>query len=200
MALRIYAEALGGAIKPELDGRSPTRSRYSSSANSYNLAYTIFGGTAPLLGIYLVEQSGSKIAPAIYMAIVSVAVFAIVLMMPETFRKSLFHAEDVQLRSAAGIDSFKLRAVDVCPKSAATIASPGRESLTGLVNQSGVLEVGLALAQKGADPFCEFATSERHRLRHRLGGKKIINRTIGTVQQHLGQAERSSWPCRQFLR
>ncbi len=96
MALRIYAEALGGAIKPELDGRSPTRTRYSSSAISYNLAYTIFGGTAPLLGIYLVEQSGSKIAPAIYMAIVSVAVFAIVLMMPETFRKSLFHAEDVQ--------------------------------------------------------------------------------------------------------
>lgn len=74
----------------------PTRTRYSSSAISYNLAYTIFGGTAPLLGTYLVQQSGSKIAPAIYMAIVSVAVFAVVLMLPETFKKSLVHAEDVQ--------------------------------------------------------------------------------------------------------
>jgi MHS family proline/betaine transporter-like MFS transporter len=75
----------------------PTRTRYSASAISYNLAYTIFGGTAPLLGTYLVQQSGSKIAPAIYMAIVSVAVFAIVLMIPETSKKSLVHAEDVQL-------------------------------------------------------------------------------------------------------
>ena len=75
----------------------PTRTRYSASAISYNLAYTIFGGTAPLLGTYLVQQSGSKIAPAIYMAIVSVAVFAVVLMIPETSKKSLVHAEDVQL-------------------------------------------------------------------------------------------------------
>lgn len=44
----------------------PTRTRYSASAISYNLAYTIFGGTAPLLGTWLVMKSGSKLAPAIY--------------------------------------------------------------------------------------------------------------------------------------
>lgn len=74
----------------------PTRTRYSASAISYNLAYTIFGGTAPLLGTYLVLQSGSKIAPALYMALVSVAVFLVVLMIPETYRTSLIHAEDVR--------------------------------------------------------------------------------------------------------
>lgn len=74
----------------------PTRTRYSASAISYNLAYTIFGGSAPFLGTYLVLQSGSKIAPAIYMAAVSVAVFLVVLMIPETFRKSLVHAEDTR--------------------------------------------------------------------------------------------------------
>lgn len=70
-------------------------------------------------------------------------------------------------------------------------------SFVDLINQSGVLEVGPALVQEGADPLREFATSECHGLRHRLGGKKIVNRTISTVQQHLGQAERSRWPRRQ---
>ena len=74
----------------------PTRTRYSASAISYNLAYTIFGGTAPFVGTYLVQQSGSKIAPAIYMAAVSVAVFLVVLLIPETYKRPLVHAEDVR--------------------------------------------------------------------------------------------------------
>ncbi|HZH52358.1 MAG TPA: MFS transporter [Microvirga sp.] len=41
----------------------PTRTRFGASAISYNLAYTIFGGTAPFLGTWLILQSGSKIAP-----------------------------------------------------------------------------------------------------------------------------------------
>src|SRR5690606_9177746 len=32
----------------------PTKTRFSASAISYNLAYTIFGGTAPFLGAWLV--------------------------------------------------------------------------------------------------------------------------------------------------
>lgn len=73
----------------------PTRTRYSASAISYNLAYTIFGGTAPFLGTYLVLESGSKVAPALYTAIVCVAVFLVALMIPETSKTSLIHAEDV---------------------------------------------------------------------------------------------------------
>jgi len=73
----------------------PTRTRFSASAISYNLAYTIFGGTAPFLGTWLILQSGSKIAPAVYMAVLSVAVLLVVLRIPETYKKSLVHAEDV---------------------------------------------------------------------------------------------------------
>ncbi|WP_205789712.1 MFS transporter [Microvirga makkahensis] len=73
----------------------PTRTRFSASAISYNLAYTIFGGTAPFLGTWLILQSGSKIAPAIYMAVLSVAVLLVVSRIPETYRKSLIHPEDV---------------------------------------------------------------------------------------------------------
>lgn len=73
----------------------PTRTRFSASAVSYNMAYTIFGGTAPFLGVWLVMQTGSKIAPAIYMAAVSVAVLLVVLRMPETSKRSLIHDEDI---------------------------------------------------------------------------------------------------------
>jgi MHS family proline/betaine transporter-like MFS transporter len=74
----------------------PTRTRFSASAISYNLAYTIFGGTAPLLGTWLILQTGSKIAPAIYMAAVSVVVLLVVVTIPETSRRSLVHEEDIQ--------------------------------------------------------------------------------------------------------
>lgn len=74
----------------------PTRTRFSASAISYNLAYTIFGGTAPFIGVWLVMQTGTKIAPAIYMAAVSIAVLIAVLFMPETSKTSLVHEEDVR--------------------------------------------------------------------------------------------------------
>ena len=74
----------------------PTRTRFSASAISYNLAYTVFGGTAPFVGVWLVMQSGSNIAPAVYMAAVSIAVLASILFMPETSKRSLVHDEDVQ--------------------------------------------------------------------------------------------------------
>ncbi|RUM96101.1 MFS transporter [Pseudaminobacter arsenicus] len=74
----------------------PTRTRFSASAVSYNMAYTIFGGTAPFLGVWLVMQTGSKIAPAVYMAVISVAVLLVVLCMPETSKRSLIHEEDIR--------------------------------------------------------------------------------------------------------
>lgn len=74
----------------------PTRTRFSASAVSYNMAYTIFGGTAPFVGVWLVLQTGSKIAPAVYMAVISVAVLLVVLCMPETSKRSLIHEEDIR--------------------------------------------------------------------------------------------------------
>ncbi|MFC5508624.1 MFS transporter [Bosea massiliensis] len=72
----------------------PTRIRLSGAGVSYNVAYTVFGGTAPLLSAYLVLQTGNKLAPAFYMALVSIVVFIVALYLPETYRKSLVHSED----------------------------------------------------------------------------------------------------------
>lgn len=67
----------------------PTHVRYSGSSIGYNGAYLIFGGTAPLFSTWLVDVTGSLLAPAIYMAVVAACVFVVVSRMPETFRDSL---------------------------------------------------------------------------------------------------------------
>lgn len=72
----------------------PTRNRYSGAAIGYNAAYLVFGGTAPLFSIYLVDVTGSLLAPAIYMAVLSVCVFLVALRLPESYKHSLIHTED----------------------------------------------------------------------------------------------------------
>lgn len=74
----------------------PTRNRASGTVISYNVAYTVFGGTAPLVSTWLVAQSGILIAPAVYMVIIAALSLVAVLMlrMPETKGSSLLHADD----------------------------------------------------------------------------------------------------------
>jgi MFS transporter, MHS family, proline/betaine transporter len=72
-----------------------TRIRYSGAAIAYNSAYLVFGGTAPLFGTWMVDVSGSLLAPAVYMTVLAACVFVVALRLPETYRHSLIHAEDV---------------------------------------------------------------------------------------------------------
>lgn len=67
----------------------PARTRYTGASISYNMAFTIFGGTAPLLSIWLIDQTGSNIAPAWYVVAVSVAALFMIARMPETSRRSM---------------------------------------------------------------------------------------------------------------
>ncbi|QIZ36528.1 MFS transporter [Saccharopolyspora sp. ASAGF58] len=62
----------------------PTTVRYSAASVSYNLAYLVFGGTAPLVATWLVASSGWSIAPAAYMTCIAVAASIFVLTLPET--------------------------------------------------------------------------------------------------------------------
>ena len=54
----------------------PTRARYTASAITYNLAYTVFGGTAPLVATWLIGYTGNNLSPAYYL--VAVACMALV--------------------------------------------------------------------------------------------------------------------------
>ena len=49
----------------------PTAIRYSAVAISYNLGNALFGGTAPLVCALMIEQTGTMLAPAAYIAIAS---------------------------------------------------------------------------------------------------------------------------------
>ena len=56
----------GGASLAAFVELFPTRTRYSGLALSYNLAVAICGGTTPLVATWLVNVTGSTLAPAFY--------------------------------------------------------------------------------------------------------------------------------------
>ncbi|MGA7204442.1 MAG: MFS transporter, partial [Specibacter sp.] len=66
-----------------------TRTRFTSAAISYNVAYAIFGGSAPFIGTALVSQTGVSAAPGYYMAAAAVIVFLLLTLtkVPETHRR-----------------------------------------------------------------------------------------------------------------
>jgi MFS transporter, MHS family, proline/betaine transporter len=67
----------------------PTRTRYTASAFTYNISYTIFGGTAPLMATWLIDQTGSNLSPAFYLVIIALLALVGGLGLRETSRISL---------------------------------------------------------------------------------------------------------------
>lgn len=80
-----------------------TRNRVSGTVICFNIAYTLFGGTAPLVSTWLIAQTGSALAPAIYAVALVAVVFIVVLSLRirETRGTSLLHADDRLPASAA---------------------------------------------------------------------------------------------------
>ncbi len=62
----------------------PTRVRYTASAVTYNVAYAIFGGTAPFVATWLIETTDNRLAPAIYITAIAAVAFIVALLTPET--------------------------------------------------------------------------------------------------------------------
>ncbi len=67
----------------------PTRTRYTASAFTYNISYTIFGGTAPLMATWLIDQTGSNLSPAFYLVLIAILAMVGGLGLRETSRISL---------------------------------------------------------------------------------------------------------------
>jgi MFS transporter, MHS family, proline/betaine transporter len=80
----------------------PTRTRYTASAITYNLAYTVFGGTAPLVATFLIEKTGNSMSPAFYLIAISVLALIGGLSLPETSRISLDGQADDSLSARLG--------------------------------------------------------------------------------------------------
>jgi len=63
----------------------PTKVRYSASAMAYNLAFGIFGGTAPLVATFLMSATGTVWSVAVYVCIIAVvSLICVILAFRET--------------------------------------------------------------------------------------------------------------------
>jgi MHS family proline/betaine transporter-like MFS transporter len=89
MLLAIGAVLCGVVTAALLSETFPTRTRYTASAITYNMAYTLFGGTAPLVATWLISTTGSNLSPAFYLMAVALLALAGGLALPETSRISL---------------------------------------------------------------------------------------------------------------
>ena len=73
----------GGASLAAFVELFPTRTRYSGLALSYNLAVAICGGTTPLVATWLVNVTGSTLAPAFYLMAAALGTTVAALAMPK---------------------------------------------------------------------------------------------------------------------
>lgn len=94
MLLAVGAVICGVVTAVLLSEQFPTRVRYTASAFTYNLAYTLFGGTAPLVATWLIEQTGDRMAPAYYLIVIALIALAGGLALPESAKRPLNYRAD----------------------------------------------------------------------------------------------------------
>ena len=82
-----------GTLASYLNETFPTDVRFSGFALSFNLANAIFGGSASFISFWLIDMTGSAIAPAWYMVAISVIALIAMLMTHDHSGKKL---EDVE--------------------------------------------------------------------------------------------------------
>lgn len=79
----ILAASFQGPLMALTLDRIPVAVRYTLGSFSYNLAYSIFGGTAPLVAMYLITKTTNVAIPGLYLAVGAV----VALIMLITFKK-----------------------------------------------------------------------------------------------------------------
>jgi MHS family proline/betaine transporter-like MFS transporter len=78
-----------GTTPSALPEMFPTPDRYSGMALAFNLAASLFGGTAPMVVEYLVRRTGNNDMPAYYMMAAALIGLVAIWLMRETARKPL---------------------------------------------------------------------------------------------------------------
>ena len=68
----------------------PTQVRFAGFAIAYNVATSIFGGTAPAIGSGLISMTGNELMPAFYMMLACAVGLIALRFMPETAGGSLY--------------------------------------------------------------------------------------------------------------
>jgi MHS family proline/betaine transporter-like MFS transporter len=90
--LAVGAVVANVVTPPLLSEVFPTRTRYTASAITFNLAFTLFGGTAPLVATWLITTTGNPMSPAFYLVVITTMGLIGGLMLSETSKVSLHRA------------------------------------------------------------------------------------------------------------
>ncbi|WP_190815927.1 MFS transporter [Saccharopolyspora pogona] len=75
----------------------PAAVRYTGAALGYNIAYALFGGTAPFVGQYLVLLTDNKLAPAFYLIVLALLALIPIKALPETSKVSMLRPDNTML-------------------------------------------------------------------------------------------------------
>ena len=92
MAQLVFAipiSMLQGTMPTTMVELFPTSSRYSALSISYNIAFAIFGGTAPLVATQLISMTGDPLSPSYWLIFSAVVSLLVILSMKERYRKAL---------------------------------------------------------------------------------------------------------------
>jgi hypothetical protein len=89
LLLGVSLVCLLGTMSAALPALFPTPVRYGALAIGYNLAASLFGGTAPLVMDALVKATGNTMMPAYYTVLFAACGVVAVLLMDETAQKPL---------------------------------------------------------------------------------------------------------------
>lgn len=75
VGMGLVAGLVNGTFACLLTDLFPTRIRFSGVALSFNIAFTVFSGTAPLVATSLIRDAGTPVAPALVLAVCGVLTF-----------------------------------------------------------------------------------------------------------------------------
>ncbi len=92
VAMSGFAVVIGfylGPVPAVLVELFPTRVRFTGVALSYNVSAAIFGGTAPMVGMALVEYTGDKLAITYYLSALAIFTLITLRAFKETNRQCL---------------------------------------------------------------------------------------------------------------
>ncbi|WP_442866942.1 MFS transporter [Actinomyces sp. B33] len=82
-----------GTLATFLAESFPTQVRYSGFALSFNAANALLGGTAPFIATTLIAWTGSRLAPAVYLAVIAAAALGAMLCAHENTGRDLVDIE-----------------------------------------------------------------------------------------------------------
>jgi MHS family proline/betaine transporter-like MFS transporter len=94
----LFGSLINGTFAVLLTGLFPTRVRFSGVALGFNIAFTIFSGTAPLVATSLIRSAGLSTAPAVIM----IACGLLTLFSSLRLSAPQFHTAPVLAEKAAG--------------------------------------------------------------------------------------------------